>query len=213
MKSLLWISSPTFDSSSVDSSLVVIRYEKYVTAFVAGLETRTDGFLPYLFFYFSWPSFQWNPHALWPLLQEVHHLYFLLLRVMVDVVRSLVSDTTGFLVAHSGSSFVDFLGEFPLETFTFELQSFWIWPLLLHLWQFISDLVDYPLPEPLPFPLRRLLKSTWFKVLLIYCSMDTVYALGSEGWSWYFYLLVAGSHRFESTISRYSRVASCTRDS
>ena len=49
------------------------------------------------------------------------------------VVRSLVSETTGFIVAHSGSSFVDFLGEFPLEPFTFDLQSFWMCPFLPHL--------------------------------------------------------------------------------
>ena len=78
---------------------------------------RTDGFLPWLFFHSSWPSFQWNPHSPWTLLQEMHHLYFLLLRVMVDVVRSLVSETTGFLVTHSGSSLMDFLGLFPLEPF------------------------------------------------------------------------------------------------
>ena len=44
---------------------------------MAGLEKWTDGFLPWLIFHYSWPSFQWNPHAPWPLLQEVHHLVFL----------------------------------------------------------------------------------------------------------------------------------------
>ena len=140
-------------------------------------------------------------------------IQFLLLRVVVAVVRSLVSDTTGFLVAHSGSSFLEFFGVLPLETFPVDLYSFWICPFLPHLWQVISDLVDYPLPEPLLFPLRRLLKSTCFKALLINCSMDIVYDFGSEGWSWYFYLLVSSYHRFESTTSRYSCVASCTRDS
>ena len=103
-------------------------------------------------------SFQWNPHAPWPLLQEVHHLYWLLLRVMVAVIRYLVSETTGFLVTYSGSSFVDFLGEFPPELFIFDLQSFWIWKFLPHLWQVISDLSDDLLPDPLSFPLWLILK-------------------------------------------------------
>ena len=143
----------------------------------------------------------------------MHHLYFLPLRVMVAVVRYFISKTIGFLVTHSGSSFVHFFDEFPLEPFTFDLQSFWIWPFLPHLWQVISDQADDPFPEPLTFPLRQLLESTCFKTFLIDCSMATVYAFVSEGWSWEFSLLVAGSHRFESTRSRYSRVASCTRDS
>ena len=180
---------------------------------MAGLEKPTDGFLPCLSFHSSWPSFQWNSHSPWPLLQEVHHLYLLLLWVMVDVVRSLVSETTCLLVTHSGSSFVEFFDKFPLEPFPFDLQSFWIWPFLPHLWQVISDLADVPFSEPLTFPLMRLLKSTCFKDLLIDCSMATVYAFKSKGWSWYFYLLVAGSHRFESTRLQYSRVASYTRDS
>ena len=49
------------------------------------------------------------------------------------VVRYLISETTGFLGTHSGSSFVQFLGEFPLEPFPFDLQYFWIWPFLPHL--------------------------------------------------------------------------------
>ena len=163
---------------------------------MVGLEKQTDGLLHCLIFHSSWPSFQWNTHAPWPLLQEVHHLYFVLLWVMVAVVRSLVSDTIGFLVTHSERSFVEFLGEFPLYPFTFDLQSFCIWPFLTHLWHVISDLADDPLPEPLPFPLRQLLKSTCFKDLLIGCSMTTVYVFVSEGWYWDFSLLVAGSHRF-----------------
>ena len=93
-----------------------------------------------------------------------------------------------------------------------------LWPALFldrslfsHLWQVISDLEDDPPSYPLPFPLRQLLKPTYFKALLIDCSMATVYAFGSEGLSWHFYLPVAGSHRFELT-RRYLRVASCTRD-
>ena len=88
-----------------------------------GCKKRPDGFLPWLFFQSSWPSFQWNPHAPWPLLQEVRHLYFFLLRVMVAVVRSFVSDTTGFLVTHYGISFMDFLGALPLELFPVDPQS------------------------------------------------------------------------------------------
>ena len=179
---------------------------------MVGLEKRPDSFLPWLFSHSLWSSFQWNPHAPLPLLQDMHHLYFLSLQVMVAVVRLLVSESTGFPITHSGSSCMDFLGVLPLEPFPFDLQSFWICPFLSHLWQVIFDLIDDPLPDPLSFPLWRLLKSTCFKALLIYCSMATVYNFGSESWSWDFYLLVAGSHRFESTRSRYSHVASCTRD-
>ena len=114
IKLLFWLSSQPFCSSSVDSSLVVISWEQYITLLVEGLEKWTDGFLPCLFFHSSWPSFQWNPHAPWPILQEVHHLYFLLVRVVVDVVRYLVYETTGFLVTHYGSSFMEFLGVLPL---------------------------------------------------------------------------------------------------
>ena len=128
MKSLFWISSATFSSSSMDSSLVVIRLEQYITALLAGLEKRTGGFLPCLTFHSLWPSVQWNSDAPWPLLKEVHHLYFLLSRVIVSVVKSLVSDTTAFLLTHSGSSFVELLGVIPLEPFTVDLQSFLIWP-------------------------------------------------------------------------------------
>ena len=148
------------------------------------------------FFHYSWPSFQWNTHAPWPLLQEVHHLYLLSLRFVVPVFRYLVYETTSFLVAYSRSSCVDFLGDFPLELFLFDLQSIWIWPFLPHLWLVISDLSDDPFPEPLSFPLWRFLKSTFFKALLIVCWMATVYSFGIEGCSWDFYLLVAGSHPF-----------------
>ena len=67
---------------------------------------------------------------------------------------------------------------------------------LPHLLQVISDLSYDPPPDPLPFPLQRLLKWTCFKALLIDCSMATVYAFGREGWSWEFSLLVSGSHCF-----------------
>ena len=72
-----------------------------------------------------------------------------------------------FLVTHSESSFGNFLGGFPPEPFTFDLQSFCIWHFLSHLRQVISDLANYPPPEPLPFPLRKLSKSTFFKALLV----------------------------------------------
>ena len=124
MKSLFWLSSPPFASSSMDSLLLVIRKDQYSNALLEGLEKRLDGFLTCLFFHSLWPSFQWNPHAPWPLLREVHHLYFLLFQVMVAVVRCLVSETTGFLVTHYGNSFMDFLGVFPLETFPVDQQSF-----------------------------------------------------------------------------------------
>ena len=96
-------------------------------------------------------------------------LVLLFFRVMMYVAKYLVSETTGFLVTHYGISFADLLGGFPLEPFPFDLKSFWICPLLPHLWKVMSDLADDPLPEPLPFPMRRLLKSTRFKDLLIYC--------------------------------------------
>ena len=98
----------------------------------------------------------------------------------MDVVRSLVYETIGFLVTNHGSSFVDFLGGFPSDPFTFDLQSYWIWPFLSHLRQVIYDLANEPLPEPLQFSLRRILKSTCFKELLTDCSMAKVYAFGSE---------------------------------
>ena len=53
-----------------------------------------------------------------------HHLYLLSLRFMVAVVRSLISETTVFLVTHSVSSFVEFFDDLSLEPFTFDLQYF-----------------------------------------------------------------------------------------
>ena len=53
-------------------------------------------------------------------------MYLLLLRVMVDVAISVVSETIGLLVTHYGSSFMDFLGGFPIEKVPFDLKSFWI---------------------------------------------------------------------------------------
>ena len=105
----------------------------------------------------------------------------------------------------------DFLGGSPPETFPFDLKSFLICTFLPHFWQFMSDLADEPPLDPLPFKLRRLLKSTCFKDFFIEFSMATVYEFGSEGWSWDFYLMVAGYHRFESTRLRYYRIAYCTR--
>ena len=63
------------------------------------------------------------------------------------VVRYLIYETTGFLVTHSGSSFVEFFDEFSLDPFPFDLQSFWIWTFLPHLGQVISDLADDPFPK------------------------------------------------------------------
>ena len=39
--------------------------------------------------------------------------------------------------------------------------------IIIIMWQVLSDLADDPIPDPLSFPLRRLLKSTCFKALLI----------------------------------------------
>ena len=167
--------------------------------------------MPCLFSHSLYPSFQWNNHTPLPLLQEIHHLYFLLLRVMVAVAIFLISERKGFLVTHYGISFADFLSGFPLDPVPFDLQYFMIWPFLLHLWQVTSDLTYEPPPEPLLFPLRRLLKSIFFRALLTEWSMATLYAFVSGGFSWDFYLLVIGSHRFESTRSQYSHIASCTR--
>ena len=105
------------------------------------------------------------------------------------------------------------LGWVPTRAVSLWPTVFWIWPFLPHLWQVISYLVDDTLPDSLPFTLRQILKSTCFKALLIGCSITTVNDFGSEVWSWDFSFLVAGSHRFESTRSRYYCVASCTRDS
>ena len=43
---------------------------------------------------------------------------------MVSIEISLVSETTGLLLTHYGSLFVDFLGGLPLDSFTFDLQFF-----------------------------------------------------------------------------------------
>ena len=134
--------------------------------------------------FIAWSSFQWNTHGPLPLLQEVHQLYLLLLRVMVAVARSLVCETIGCLVTHSGRSFADFLVVFPLDPVPFDLQSFWIWRLLPHLWQVTSDLTDEPPPELLIFTLWRLMDSTYFKDLLVDFSMAKVYAFGNEGLPW-----------------------------
>ena len=100
----------------------------------------------------------------------------------MDVVRSLVSETPGFLVNHYGSSFLEFLGGFPLEPVNFDFQSFWIWPFLPHWQKATFDLTDDLTPEMPPFPLQSILKSTRFKALLTNFSMATVYAFRSEGW-------------------------------
>ena len=91
--------------------------------------------------------------------------------------------------------------------FSFTCSLSWYRHFLSHLWQVIYDLVDKPPPEPLPFPLRQLLKSNCFKALLIDCSMATVYAFVSDGWYWDFYLMLAVSHHFESTT--YVMSSSC----
>ena len=41
--------------------------------------------------------------------------------------------STGFIVTHSGSSFIDFFGVLPLEPCPVDLQSFLIWPFLSQL--------------------------------------------------------------------------------
>ena len=178
-----------------------------------GLEKQTDYFLPCLFLHSSCPSFQWNPHAQLPLFQEVHHLYFFLLRFMLAVAIYLVCETPVFLVTHYGSSFVEFLGGSPLEPVPFDLQYLWIWTFLPHLWQVTFDLTDDLPTEPLPFTLRQILKSSFFKALLNNFPMATVYAFISEGWYWDFSLPLAGYQHFESKILWYSLLASCTRES
>ena len=105
------------------------------------------------------------------------------------------------------------LGWVPTEPFTFNLQYFLRWPFLPQLWQVIHDLADDRPTDPLPFPLRRLLKSTWSKALLINYSIATVYSFGSESSYLDFYLLIAGSLHFESTRSRYYHIDSCARGS
>ena len=79
---------------------------------------------------------------------------------MVGVERSLVYETTGFLVTHSGRSFVDFLFGLPIDLVPLYLQSFVICPLLPRLWQVIYDLADEPPPDTLTLTVWRILKST-----------------------------------------------------
>ena len=115
----------------------------------SGIGKQTDNFLPGFILHSSCPSFQWKPHAPLPLFQEVHILYFLLLQVVVYAARSLVSKITGFLVTYSWISFMWYLGGFPLEPVTFEVQSFCIWLFLTHLWKVTFDLADEPLTKPI----------------------------------------------------------------
>ena len=61
---------------------------------------------------------------------------------MVAVDISLVSETAGFLVTHYGSSSVELLCEFPIDPVPFDLQYFWIWPILPYLRQVTFDLAD-----------------------------------------------------------------------
>ena len=120
---------------------------------------------------------------------------------------------TCLLVTHYGRSFVNFLDGLPLEPVPFNMQYFWKWTFLPQLWPVTFDLSDDPTPEPLTFILWILLKLTCFKDMLINSSIAKVYYFGIKGWSWYFSLLVSGSHLFESTRLRYPPIAYCTRDS
>ena len=47
---------PNLFNSSMDSSMVVIIQEKYITALVEGMEKQTDGLLPCLIIHSSWPK-------------------------------------------------------------------------------------------------------------------------------------------------------------
>ena len=100
-----------------------------------------------------------------------------------------------------------------IEPCLFNLWYIWMWPFLTHFWQILFDLEYYPPIDLLMLPLFLLLKSNWFKSLLTDFSTATVYSFGSEGWSWDFSLLSAGSYRMESTILRYPCVYSYKRDS
>ena len=71
----------------------------------------------------------------------------------MDADRYLVEERTGFLVTHSGSSFVNFLYGLPLEPFTLDLHYLWLWTFLPNLLHIKFDLEDDPTPDPLPFPL------------------------------------------------------------
>ena len=91
---------------------------------------------------------------------------------------------------------------------TFEYGSF-----LPQLWQIKTDLVDNPPTQLLYLPLWLVLIPTFFADLLNRYSIATVYTFISKGSSLYFILLVAGSHRFDSTRLLYLCVASWKRDS
>ena len=130
---------------------------------------------------------------------------------MVAVLKYLVSETTCFLVTHSGISFLFFLDGFPLELFTFDLQSFWKLTLFPKVLQITFDLSDDPPSEPLPFPLLCILKSTIFKSLLNELSITTVCDFCINGWSLHLSFLSEGSHFFGFTSLQYLRVSYCTR--
>ena len=132
-------------------------------------------FLPWFYLHSLWLSLYWNPHATLPILQEVNHLYFLLLHGMVDVSLYLLSEKTGLFVNHSLILIFGFLNWFPLYPFTLDLQSLQKFLLLSHMGQIIFYRANDPPPDPLIFPMLYLLKQTCLKAVLSDCLIVTVY--------------------------------------
>ena len=95
------------------------------------------------------------------------------------------------------------------------------WPAVFLDVALFTTLVTSPIIWPGKWPSSRsttISTAVAFEINLVQSLVDRLLnchslCLGSKGWSWDFSLLVAGSHHFESTRSRYSRVASCTKDS
>ena len=73
------------------------------------------------------------PHAKFSPLQEVHHLYLLLLRLIVNVSRYLTFETTGVVLTHSVGFLVEIWNESTQEPFKLDLKYLWKWTLLPHL--------------------------------------------------------------------------------
>ena len=127
-------------------------------ALVAEYTKRTVFFFCCFYLQYLCPPFQWKPHKPFPSLQELHHLYLLLLWFVVDVSRYFVYETMGYIVSHYGSLLVGILDEYPPKPFTFYLQPLWRHPLLSQFLQVIYDLEDNPPLDSLPFLLKKLKK-------------------------------------------------------
>ena len=112
--------------------------------------------------------FQWNHHALFKLLKEVHNFYFIFVVGHGGCWQVFSIWKPVFLVDPYCRLLFYFWGDLPLEPFPSNLQFFLLFSFLPHVWQITYSLEYDTPPEPFPLPLWSLLKSTCFKSLLIY---------------------------------------------